>query len=108
VVVTVAIVWVVAILALSATPAAQHVSNVGLCVAALAAGLASIRRARVDVSSPRFWLFLGAGLLSWSVGQAAWTWYESVLGREVPFPSVADIGYLGLPPLAAAALLSTP
>ncbi len=31
-----------------------------------------------------------------------------MLGREVPFPSPADVGYLGLPPLAAAALLALP
>ena len=37
-----------------------------------------------------------------------WTYYESVRGPEVPFPSLADVGYLGLPPLAAAALLSLP
>jgi diguanylate cyclase (GGDEF)-like protein/PAS domain S-box-containing protein len=106
-VLVVAVAWVVAILTLSATPA-KHISNVGLCLAAFTAGWAAARRARVDQSSPRYWLFLGAGLLSWSAGQAAWTWYESVLGREVPFPSFADLGYLGLPPLAAAALLSTP
>jgi diguanylate cyclase (GGDEF)-like protein/PAS domain S-box-containing protein len=46
--------------------------------------------------------------LSWGSGQAAWTWYESVLGREVPFPSLADVGYLAAVPLAAAALLSLP
>jgi hypothetical protein len=37
-----------------------------------------------------------------------WSWFESVLGREVPFPSPADLGYLGLPPLAAMALLALP
>jgi hypothetical protein len=31
-----------------------------------------------------------------------------VLGREVPFPSLADVGYLAAVPLAAAALLSLP
>jgi hypothetical protein len=46
--------------------------------------------------------------LSWGSGQAAWTWYETVLGREVPFPSLADVGYLAAVPLAAAGLLSLP
>jgi hypothetical protein len=32
---------------------------------------------------------------------AAWTWYETVLGRDVPFPSVADVGSLAAVPLAA-------
>ena len=31
-----------------------------------------------------------------------------MLGREVPFPSLADVGYLVAVPLAAAALLSVP
>ncbi len=39
---------------------------------------------------------------------SAWTWYEIVLGRDVPFPSIADIGYLGFVPLAAAGLLAFP
>ena len=51
----------------------------------------------------RMWRLLGASALSWASGQAAWTWYETVLGREVPFPSLADVGYLAAPPLAAAA-----
>ncbi len=54
------------------------------------------------------WKLLGVSALSWGSGQAAWTWYESVLGREVPFPSLADVGYLAAVPLAAAALLSLP
>jgi hypothetical protein len=33
----------------------------------------------------------------------AWTWYETVLHRDVPFPSLADVGYLAAVPLAAAA-----
>ena len=37
---------------------------------------------------------LGPSALSWGSGQAAWTWYETVLGRDVPFPSMADVGYL--------------
>jgi hypothetical protein len=40
------------------------------------------------------WRLLGVSALSWGSGQAAWTWYETALGREVPFPSLADVGYL--------------
>jgi diguanylate cyclase (GGDEF)-like protein/PAS domain S-box-containing protein len=54
------------------------------------------------------WKLMGASALSWASGQAAWTWYETVLGREVPFPSLADVGYLAAPPLAAAALITLP
>jgi diguanylate cyclase (GGDEF)-like protein/PAS domain S-box-containing protein len=37
-----------------------------------------------------------------------WTWIETVQGREVPTPSLADIGYLSMVPLTAAGLLMVP
>jgi diguanylate cyclase (GGDEF)-like protein/PAS domain S-box-containing protein len=84
-------------------------SNFGLIVAAMAAGLACLRTARFSsTKQTRMWTLLGASALSWGCGQTAWTWYETVLGREVPFPSLADVGYLAAPPLAAAALISLP
>ena len=87
----------------------QAISNFGLIAAAGAAGITCIRTARF--SSPqqqRMWRLMGLSALSWGSGQAAWTWYETVLGRDVPFPSLADVGYLAAVPLAAAALLSLP
>ena len=76
---------------------------------ALAAGVQALARGRREVGqTARAWRLLGLSCLSWGCGQAAWTWYESVLGREVPFPSIADIGYLTFVPLAAAALLAFP
>ncbi len=104
-------VWVLLLLLLGQagdTAMAQLVSNVGLVAIAFGAGCAALGRARKAQALRRFWWFLGLASLSWSVGQAIWTWYESVLGRDVPFPSLADIGYLGMPPLAAGALLSLP
>jgi diguanylate cyclase (GGDEF)-like protein/PAS domain S-box-containing protein len=101
--------WVLSLQLWAGTTAAQHSSNIGLVLAAVAAGWASLRRARRhERAIRRFWCLLGAAALSWSAGQTVWTWYESVLGQQVPFPSLADWGYLGLPPLAAAALLSLP
>ncbi len=101
--------WVLGIVVLSGTPAAQHLSNFGLTAAALLAGCAAWARARRHQGSvARFWRLLGTAALSWSAGQMVWTYYESVRGQGVPFPSLADVGYLGLPPLAAAALLSLP
>ncbi|MFI5510517.1 putative bifunctional diguanylate cyclase/phosphodiesterase [Mycobacterium sp. NPDC051804] len=40
------------------------------------------------------WVALAAGLVSWFVGDAIWAIYELGLGVEVPFPSLADVGYL--------------
>ena len=86
----------------------QLVSNIGLTCIAFAAGIAAVVRASRTDSLRRFWRLIGLAALSWSLGQAVWTTYESVLGIEVPFPSFADVGYLGMPPLAAAALLGLP
>ncbi len=103
------VLWPVSLTVLSGTDAAQHVSNLGLTAVAALAGLAALRRGRAHTGATRrFWVLLGSGVSSWAAGQAVWTWYESVLGQEVPFPSPADLGYLGLPPLAAAALLTLP
>ena len=54
------------------------------------------------------WWLIAASTLSWCIGQCIWTWYESVQGRDVPFPSAADVGYLLSVPLAAAGLLVFP
>ncbi len=48
----------------------------------------------------RGWRLVGAACASWSLGNAVWATYELVLDREVPFPSAADVGYLGFVPLA--------
>jgi len=46
------------------------------------------------------WLLFGLSALSWSVGEFIWSWYEVVQGQAVPFPSIADVGYLLAIPLA--------
>ena len=105
-----AVVWLLAIItAPGGETIVQAVSNVGLVVAALlgAAGAAGAAR-RHTGRLRRTWNLLGASALSWGLGQLAWTLYESVLGSAVPFPSVADVGYLTAVPLAAAALLLLP
>ncbi len=43
------------------------------------------------------WWWLSAGTASWGAGQVVWTYYEVVLGQEVPFPSLADVGFLLFP-----------
>jgi diguanylate cyclase (GGDEF)-like protein/PAS domain S-box-containing protein len=87
----------------------KAISNFGLIAAAASAGIACLVTARRStLQHRRMWKLLGVSALSWGSGQAAWTWYETVLGREVPFPSLADVGYLAAVPLAAAALLSLP
>jgi diguanylate cyclase (GGDEF)-like protein/PAS domain S-box-containing protein len=103
-------VYCVELLKNSGTDVGQGISNFGLCAGALVAGAAALyRRSRHTVPTDRrFWLLLGGAMLCWSAGQAVWALYETVLRQDVPFPSPADVGYLGLPPLATAALLGLP
>ena len=62
------------------------------------------------VRPARHWapVLLGLGVLSFAVGQGIWAIYELVLHREVPFPSLADLGYLAFIPLTIAGMLSLP
>lgn len=56
--------------------------------------------------SPRKqWLFIGAGMLVYLIGDANWTYYEAVLRTEIPFPGPPDLFYLALFPLTAAGLV---
>ncbi|WP_129339158.1 GGDEF domain-containing protein [Cellulomonas endophytica] len=53
-----------------------------------------LRRARLE---RRAWALLALACGCWTAGQVVWTWFEVVLGRAVPFPSLADAGFLGFP-----------
>ena len=78
-------------------------------IAPAVGGWACLRRRRgVAQGQARAWGLLGVSLLCWAAGGVAWTVDEVHLGREVPFPSLADIGYLLSVPLAVAALLCSP
>jgi diguanylate cyclase (GGDEF)-like protein/PAS domain S-box-containing protein len=94
---------------LLASDSTQTVSNVGLALVPLLAALGCFHRALRSSGRLRWsWALLGASCVAWGTGQTIWTWYESWLGHEVPFPSLADAGYLAAVPLAAAGLLTMP
>jgi diguanylate cyclase (GGDEF)-like protein/PAS domain S-box-containing protein len=87
----------------------QTMSNLGLCLGALSAAVACLLRARTFRGRMRWgWALIGLGVLAWGLGQAAWVYLESFRGDEVPFPSQADIGYLGMVLLTPAGLLILP
>ena len=105
------LVWALSLLVLGQNgraESAQLTSNVGLAVIAFTAGFVSVRQGMTSVHLKGFWYLIGCASLSWSAGQVVSAWYESGLDRQVPRPSFADVGYLGLPPLAAAALFCLP
>lgn len=47
---------------------------------------------------------LSLGLLLWSAGNWTWSYYNFFLDHEVPYPSLADIGYIGALPFWAAGI----
>lgn len=40
------------------------------------------------------WMFIGIGAALFALGDIAWSYYELVLGADVPFPGVPDIFYV--------------
>jgi hypothetical protein len=53
-------------------------------------------------------VLLGASSFAWAAGEAVWAYYDLIRGVSVPFPSLADVGFLGAVPLAVAGLLRFP
>ena len=83
------------------------ISGVSLVLAALGAGVGCLLRARrVPVARTRqAWVLLGCAASAWGLGQVVTVVYELVLGQDIPFPSLADLGYLSAVPLFGAGML---
>ena len=105
--ITVGILWsAVLVFHIGSPLTRQWFSNISLCAMPFIAAIACFWRAWRERGRSRIpWIFLGAAALSWSCGQMVWTYYESFSGREVPFPSYADLGYLLAVPLLVTGLL---
>ena len=88
--------------------ATNVIDDLGEAVAAFVAVGAGYVAARRSADARVGWLLLSASALSWGIGEMIWSWYELVGHREVPFPSLADVGFLVAVPLAAAGLLAFP
>ena len=89
------------------TQVTTAVDDIGEAVAALIAALScGLAARRTSGQLRRAWALLGASALSWGLGEVVWTIYEVGLNVTVPFPSAADIGFLGAIPLAIAGVLS--
>jgi signal transduction histidine kinase len=101
------VVWLVGwIGALSGYAVGSQLENIGWTMLAAAAGGSAISAAfrREERRARKPFAFLGAGLLAWALGQAAFTVYE-LKGGSVPYPALSDVGYLAaMPPLAAVVL----
>jgi diguanylate cyclase len=97
-------------------PTTLWVSDVVSLVAAVIAAAACWSRERHELGRIAFaWQLLAIGCLFWAAGQLYWSIDELLLqadlpvaDRAVPFPSVADVGFLAFPLVAAAALMILP
>jgi len=77
--------------------------GVAAFVAAVSCGFAALRTSgRTRVA----WSLFALSALSWALGEVVWSIYEVGMGVEVPFPSLADAGYLLAIPFAVAGVLA--
>ena len=98
----------VAFFALHLVPGALGLmSGLSLMISALGAGAACWWRGRstAERRTSVAWRFLGAAATAWGLGQVVTNVYELLLERDIPFPSLADVGYLLAVPLFSAGLL---
>lgn len=86
-----------------ATAVVADVLGILVTAPAAAACVGAARRVG-DARRRHAWMLLGGAVASWGLGMVAWSYYELIL-RQEPFPSIADLGFLGTIPLAAAAVL---
>jgi diguanylate cyclase (GGDEF)-like protein/PAS domain S-box-containing protein len=84
------------------------VSDLVFVAAPLWAAFACWRAHRTQRSRHTGWLWLTAGCLTWAGGSVAWAVYELVLSRPSPFPSLADVGYVGYAVPVAVGVLKFP
>src|SRR6185312_5859590 len=85
------------------------VEDFGQALAALVAAAACIRAGQRSSDRLRKeWWLLAASAASWFIGETIWSVYEVGAGIEVPFPSIADVGFVVAVPLAIAGILAFP
>ncbi len=82
------------------------VDDIGEAVSAFVAAVCCVVAALRSTRQSRGWWLLAASAAVWGAGELVWCVYEVGLGVQVPFPSAADLGFLGSIPLAAAGVLS--
>jgi hypothetical protein len=66
-------------------------------------GIDNVRHFTTKSVFGRSLVFILAGIALWGIGNLFWLHYN-LSGIEVPYPSLADIGYIGMIPLAAVGL----
>src|SRR5580698_5084886 len=86
------LVWM--IVAIGGPRVADAVDVLGELVAALVATVACGVAALHVPSRRSRWVLLGASSFSWAAGETVWAYYDLIRHVSVPFPSLADFGFL--------------
>ena len=86
--------------------AVSLISNLSQLASAVFASVGcAVAARRTRGRRSRAWLWLSAANAAWAIGQVVFTYYEDVLSREVPIPSVADAAFLLFPVCAGVGLV---
>ncbi|WP_413806993.1 putative bifunctional diguanylate cyclase/phosphodiesterase [Streptomyces sp. OE57] len=95
-----------AIIGWGSSQLALFMGDFGLSAAAFAATASCLWHGRRHAGRLRpAWLLFAASSAMAGLGNAVWGWYEVVLGRSVPTPSVADFCFLLFAPPAIVGML---
>jgi len=87
----------------------QRVDDIGEFVIAFLAAAACAYTAVQHQGRTRVaWALMAVSAFAWGAGEVAWSYFELLKGQQVPFPSLADLGYLTAIPFAIAAVLCFP
>lgn len=91
---------------LGGTKMTEAVDDEGELLAALVSAAACWGASRHKGAASTGWTLLAASSFSWALGEAMWCYLELIRGVAVPFPSLADLGFLSAVPLGIAGLVS--
>jgi diguanylate cyclase (GGDEF)-like protein/PAS domain S-box-containing protein len=87
----------------------QAFDDIGESVIAYAAASAcGYAAARHHGRTRTAWALISMSAFCWGSGEVVWSYYQLLQGRQVPFPSLADLGYLLAVPFAIAGVLWFP
>lgn len=89
-------------------PWLQSLGDLAQTSAAWIATVACLRAARRGGDTARAWAVMAVATGIWAAGVTAWTTYGLAFDHVYPFPSLADIGFVGYALPAAIALLLFP
>ena len=84
------------------------ISDLSQLAAVLLAVAGCVGAARRGGPDRRAWAVLASALGVWATAQTLWTWYGLTRDHVYPFPSLADVGFVGYAVPTVAALLLFP